>query len=242
MDLEPIGENTSDATNPTDSTIASDLPASPWPELSAIELRVLGCLLEKAMTTPDIYPLTLNALTNACNQKSNRDPVMTLGESDISRALDRLRHTHHLAALVHTAGSRTEKFKHTLSQVIPSITPDQAAILCELILRGPQTVGELRTRATRLTAFDDLAAVQTTLDLLANHSEAPLVVRLPREPGRREARWAHLLGGPVAAAAEPEPITSTPPDAPALQEQIDQLKEEVAALRAELDSFRRQFD
>ncbi len=192
------------------------------------------------MATPDIYPLTLNSLTSACNQKSNRDPVMSLSESDVVEALDTLRHKHQLAALVHTAGSRTEKFKHTISSVI-TLNPETAAVLCELMLRGPQTVGELRTRATRLNGLNSLEEVQTILNALAHHPDGPVVVQLPRQPGRRESRWMHVLGGTVEAAPAdvPEPVL---PQSGNVQEQLNELKAEVAAIREELAAFRKQFE
>jgi len=209
-------------------------PAAAWPLLTPVEVRVLGCLIEKAATTPEYYPLTRNALVNACNQKSNRDPVMSLTEDDVEGALDALRHTHRLAALVHTAGSRSEKFKHTLTVRIP-VNREQAAVLCELFLRGPETVGEVRTRASRLCPFEKLDDVQRTLDELAHHADGALAVKLPREPGRREARWMHVLAGTPAfdavepsAPAEPEPVVSD-------------LEDEVRRLRAELDELKTAF-
>lgn len=219
-------------------------PAPVWPVLSKTQVRVLGCLMEKANTTPEYYPLTLNALTNACNQKSNRDPLMSLTESDVIDALDGLRHTHRLAALVHTAGSRVEKFKHTLSQVI-ELHPRQAAILCELLLRGPETVGELRTRASRLHPFHDLNEVQNMLDELAAHPGGPLVVRLPREPGRRESRWMHVLAGTPEAAADEEPpdtAMANPNELILLQQEVADLKTELVALKEEFARFRQQFE
>lgn len=204
-----------------------------WPVLRPVEVRVLGSLLEKAVTTPEYYPLTLNALTNACNQKSNRDPVMSLTSDDVERALDVLRHTHRLVGLVHTSGSRSEKFKHTLANRIP-VNRQQAAILCELFLRGPETVGELRTRATRLCPFERLDEVQQALDELATHPDGPLAVKLPREPGRREARWMHLLvGAPEGVSAEPAPVHAGHDSA--------DLGDEVRRLRAELDELKAAF-
>jgi uncharacterized protein len=223
-----------------DETVSAPMA---WPTLKAIQVRVLGCLMEKAVTTPEYYPLTLNSLTNACNQKSNRDPLMSLSEDVVVQALDTLRHTHRLVALVHTAGSRTEKFKHTIGQIIP-LNPPQAAVLCELFLRGPETVGELRTRASRLHPFQDLDEVQQILDALARHPGGALVVKLPREPGRREPRWMHLLAGqpemePEVAGEEP----SVAPDAiAALQEEIRELRAECMQIRTEWEDFRRQFE
>ena len=207
--------------------------APAWPVLTPVEVRVLGCLIEKAATTPEYYPLTLNALVNACNQKSNRDPVMSLTDSDVAGALDSLRHTHRLAALVHTAGSRAEKFKHTLAERIP-VDREQAAVLCELFLRGPETVGELRTRASRICPFERLEDVQKTLDALAHHPDGPLVVKLPREPGRREARWMHVL------CSVPESGTVEPAAAPA-PSAFSELEEEVRRLRVELDELKTAF-
>lgn len=213
---------------------------SNWPLLTPVQARILGCLIEKAITTPDQYPLTLNALVNACNQKSNRDPVMSLSESDVVLGLDGLRHDHRLAALVHTSGSRVEKYRHSISDVI-KLNPEQAAILCELLLRGPETVGELRTRASRMHELRDLSHVQQLLDDLATHPGGRLVMKLPREPGRRESRWMHLLSGPVdvEAVTEPEaPSTNTLQ----LQKEIDQLRAELESLKAEFAQFKQQFD
>lgn len=216
-----------------------------WPVLSKVQVRVLGCLMEKANTTPEYYPLTLNALTNACNQKSNRDPILSLSDADVMDALDGLRHTHQLAALVHTAGSRVEKFKHTVTQVI-QLNPQQAAVLCELLLRGPETVGELRTRASRLHSFRDLNEVQTVLDELVAHPGGPLVVRLPRESGRRESRWMHVLAGTPEAKPDNEPRKTSPQvvtgESDALQEELKQIKAELETLKAEFVQFRRQFE
>ena len=216
-------------------------PVSAWPVLTPTEVRVLGCLMEKAATTPEYYPLTLNALTNACNQKSNRDPVMSVSDSEVQEALDGLRHTHRLAALVHTAGSRAEKFKHTLTSRIPVERP-QAALLCELFLRGPETVGELRTRASRLCPFERLDEVQKALDELATHPDGALVVRMPREPGRREARWMHVLGGmPQADAGETAAMPEAVPPS-AMEEEVQRLRAEVDALKAAFAEFQRQFE
>lgn len=232
--------NDSDGTIPGD-TVEADAPAPAWPLLSAVQVRVLGCLMEKAATTPEYYPLTINALTNACNQKSNRDPVMSVADSDVQDALDGLRHTHRLAALVHTAGSRSEKFKHTLTSRIP-VTREQAAILCELFLRGPETVGELRTRASRLCPFAQLEDVQKALDELAAHPEGALVVKLPREPGRREARWMHVLGGVPEAGVDVEPAEPKPETPSALEEEVRRLRAEVEELKATFAAFKRQFE
>ncbi len=205
--------------------------------LSAQEIRVLGCLIEKEVTTPEYYPLTLNALVNACNQKSNRDPVMQLSEEEAMRALDQLRFTHQLVALVHVSGSRVPKYKHTLTAKY-RLSPEEVAILCELFLRGPQTVGELRTRASRLHAFAALNAVEKTLQELAENGEGAMVARLPRESGRRESRYVHLLGGAPEQVVPVESSSESPAGVPGLHERVRTLELEVEALRDEVRQLR----
>jgi uncharacterized protein len=178
--------------------------------LDAVQIRVLGALIEKEIATPEGYPLSLNALVNACNQRSSRDPVMELAEEEVRQALHVLEDME-LTAVVRD--SRVAKYEHRIRTVL-NLRRDETAVLCLLFLRGPQTPGELRSRADRLYSFDDLEAVQSTLERLASRGSispdenpggapatGPLVVVLPRQPGSREARWAHLLGGPVEAAA-----------------------------------------
>ena len=162
--------------------------------LSQIETRVLGALIEKQITTPDYYPLTLNALTIACNQKSNRDPVLTLEETTVVRVLDDLREKK-LAWRVTGVGSRVPKYRHDITNVY-KLSPQEVAIVCVLFLRGPQTPGELRSRTSRLYEFDNLEEVETTLIGLMER-EDPYVIKLPREIGRREQRYAHLFSGEV---------------------------------------------
>ncbi len=166
-------------------------------QLNAIEARVLGALMEKESTTPEYYPLSLNALVNACNQKSNREPVMELGEADVRTALFALDQL----ALVRTlADGRVSKFEHRVRDGLGTpLRRDEVAVLCLLLLRGPQTPAELRARSERLYGFDDNAAVQATLERMAAREE-PLTVLLARQPGSREARWMHLLCGPVSEA------------------------------------------
>ena len=159
--------------------------------LDDIEARVVGCLVEKDLATPEYYPLTLNALTNACNQKSNRDPVMLFEETDVIRALDSLRKKQ--MAHQSAEGVRAAKYCHNLEAVL-NLDPEDLAILAELLLRGPQTVGELRNRAERMCPVGDLQAVEELLQNLMEREE-PLVMRLPRQPGRKEHRFAHLLSG-----------------------------------------------
>src|ERR1700739_556352 len=170
--------------------------------LTPIEARVLGALIEKEITTPEYYPLSLNALTNACNQKSNRDPVLHIEESQVRKALNHLEYQS-LVRSVSSTDSRVTKFEHRLQDAFNFYRPE-VAVLCELLLRGPQTPGELRTRASRMHAFDDLESVQSALPRLAKR-EPPLVTLLPRQPGTKEARYAHLLGesSPTASSAPP---------------------------------------
>jgi uncharacterized protein len=205
--------------------------------LNDSEVRVLGCLIEKELATPEYYPLTLNALTNACNQKSNREPVMSLEEGDVVRALDSLRFKQ--LALVSAEGGRVAKYRHILAEQL-RLSPAELAVLAELLLRGPQTVGELRTRAERMHRFADLAAIEAVLEELMARTP-PLVARLPRQPGRKEQRHAHLFSG------EPELTADERPPAPgaarlrvmAENERIAELEEEVAVLRTEVAELRR---
>src|SRR5579871_4970107 len=169
-------------------------------ELSPIEARVIGCLIEKQITTPDQYPLSLNALLNACNQKSNRDPVMSADEATIQSTLDHLLRKH-LVIEKSGFGSRVPKYQHRFcnTEFGPlKFTPQELAIVCELLVRGPQTPGELRTRASRMAPFAETSDVEAALARLAERADGPYVVRLAREPNRRDSRWAHLFSGPVA--------------------------------------------
>ncbi len=215
-----------------------DIVVSP---LSAAEVRVLGSLVEKAVTTPDYYPLTLAALTNACNQLTNRDPVVAFTESDVVRALDALREKN-LASLFHGADSRVPKYKHKLTDEF-LLTPAEVGVLCVLMLRGPQTIGELRTRTERLYPFGNLAEVEETLRALAEHTPQPLVAKLPRQPGTKESRYAQLLSG----QPETGPAERTLPAEPATlavraeNERLAKLETDHAALRTELEELKRQF-
>lgn len=220
------------------------------PPLSAPEVRVLGALIEKALTTPDYYPLTLNALTNACNQLTNREPVVSYDETTVVRAIDGLRDKR-LASLFSGAESRVAKYKHTLTDAL-LLTPAEVALLTVLLLRGPQTLGELRTRAERLFRFDTLPEVEEALNALAARQPQPLVARLPRAPGTKESRYTHLLSGPaeipssgvMPGTAETIPPSSSagPAAAPARadDERIAKLETEVAALRQDLAELRQQ--
>jgi uncharacterized protein len=208
--------------------------------LTPVEARVLGALIEKEVTTPEYYPLSLNAILNAANQKSNRDPVMDLDEDAARRAL----HSLNDQGLARSAAtdSRVPKFEHRLAEVF-NFHRHEIALLCVLLLRGPQTPGELRTRTDRLYQFDDLSAVHSALNLLMNR-EPPLVKVLPRQPGTKEARYVHLLSGDVRESVS-QPADSPSSAAPAQSTVCDSmrlalLEEEVVALRAEVASLKRQ--
>ena len=211
--------------------------------LTAVEVRVLGALVEKEMATPEYYPLTLNALLNACNQKSNRDPAVSYDEDTVAEAIDSLREKR-LAAVITGAGMRVPKYRELLSESL-NLGRRELAILCELMLRGPQTVGELRDRAGRLHPFADLDEVESILRRLMEWQPDPLAVRLARQPGTKEQRNAHLLSGEPAAAASAE----APPEVPArgerlaaLEAEVRELRNEVRALGERLDKFRAQFE
>ena len=216
--------------------------------LDPIEIRVLGALYEKARTTPDNYPLSLNALTNACNQASNREPVMALAETEVSAAVDRLRKRQMVRAIVHSGG-RITKFQHLMDDAL-GLTNRQLAVLSVLMLRGVQTAGELRTRTQRLHEYEDVADVESALEGLASRAEGALVVRLPRRIGQREERWGQLLGGAVVEAPEGPPEAERPARAAApdegriaaLETELAALREELAELRGELAAFRKQFE
>ncbi|MGB8508559.1 MAG: YceH family protein, partial [Pyrinomonadaceae bacterium] len=168
--------------------------------LNETEVRVVGALVEKQVTTPEYYPLTLNALVHACNQTSNRDPVVSFDEKTVAHALETLREKN-LVYIFYGSDSRVPKYKHILTEIY-RLTAQELAAMCVLMLRGPQTVGEVRGRTNRLYNFEGLADVEATLEALANREDGPLVARLPRQPGRKEARYAHLLAGEVAADFE----------------------------------------
>jgi len=213
-------------------------------ELAPIEARVIGCLIEKQITTPDQYPLSLNALVNACNQKSNRDPVISADDAEIQATLDHLIRKH-LVIEKSGFGSRVPKYQHRFcnTEFGPlKFTPQELAIVCELLVRGPQTPGELRTRAARMASFSEVGQVETALETLSSRADGPFVVRLPREPGRRDSRYAHLFSGPVTIPALTEQSIAAPSvaSAPApsrlerLEEEVRQLKEELRDIKARL--------
>lgn len=219
-------------------------PDKPAPLLTFEESRVLGCLLEKEATTPDQYPLTFNALYSACNQSSNREPVTDFGTDTVEEAMEGLRYKK-LSILVHQAGARVPKCKHTLENKFPYLTKGQTALLCVLLLRGQQTVGELRQRTERLHPFADIERVQTVLDEMADYSPEPLVKLIPAGGGRRAATYVHLLCGDVA----PMPVTSgssrgESAGIPAsswraeMEEEITSLKADVLALKSEIEALK----
>ena len=217
-------------------------------DLSPVEVRIVGSLLEKEVTTPEYYPLSLNALTLACNQKSNRDPVMSLADETVAAALEPLR-SKGLVFFVHESGSRVEKYRQRLSEVL-NLDRRELAILCALMLRGFQTVGELRERTQRLYAFDDLAAVESCLNRMMERGPAPLAVKLPRLAGSKEPRYAHLLSGiPEVSEIETHGTASDQVGRSsqverigALENEVAALKQEVAELRRHLAEFRKQFE
>lgn len=213
-------------------------------ELTALEARVIGCLIEKAITTPDQYPLSLNALTNACNQKSNRDPIMDLDERTVQQTVDSLTRKHMLLEKS-GFGSRVQKYQHRFCNTgfgAPTFSPLETAIVCELLVRGPQTPGELRTRAARMAEVSDTSEVELALTNLATREDGPYVVQLPRESGRRDSRYAHLFSGDVeipeaSVAAIPEVRPRTPSDRPQ-SDRIGRLEELVSELRRELNELK----
>lgn len=207
--------------------------------LSEAEARVLGSLIEKELTTPAYYPLSLNALTNACNQKSNRDPFMNLDEDTVRQALRSLE-KNGLAGPADNMESRVTKYEHRLQEAY-NFTRHEIAILCELLLRGPQTPGELRNRADRMHAFEDLGIVHSTLQRLMKR-EPPLARILPKQPGTKEARYAHLLSGDVAAWEPPLQSSESSPGGPGYGERIARLEEQVTALTEQFAAFRKQFE
>jgi uncharacterized protein len=216
--------------------------------LTATEVRVLGSLIEKDITTPDYYPLSLNALVNACNQKNNREPAMNVTESEVREALDGLQNQG-LAGPAHGADSRVTKFEHRAYEKL-NLGRREIAVLCVLLLRGPQTPGELRGRTERLYNFEDLGDVQSTLQRLIER-DPPLVRVLPRQPGTKEARYVQLLAGdsePAAATSSSaihrtsESGTNESSEREDIQQQLAQLRQEVSELKQQFADFKKQFE
>lgn len=215
------------------------------PNLTDVEVRVLGSLIEKDITTPDYYPLSLNALVNACNQKNNRDPVMTLGEDEVRQALNSLQEKR-FAGPASGADSRVTKYEHRLQEAF-NFDRRETAVICVLLLRGAQTPGELRGRTERMYRFEALEDVVSTLDRLAQR-EPPLLVMLARQPGTKESRYMHLFAGEppaqeLAAARPPSPTIPAEPDRLArLEAEVEELRRELADVQRQLAEFRKQFE
>jgi uncharacterized protein YceH (UPF0502 family) len=209
--------------------------------LTDIETRVLGSLVEKQVTTPEYYPLTLNALTLACNQKNNRNPVTSYSENQVAEALESLREKN-LAYIFYGSTSRVPKYKHVMPEVI-HLSPPETALMCVLMLRGPQTLGELRGSASRLHDFASLEEVEQTLNELIARDSDPLVARLPRQPGQKDGRFAHLLSGEInlESLAESERVAPTSRRT-GLEEKVEALAAEVEKLKEQFEQFKRQFE
>ena len=211
--------------------------------LNEVEARIVGCLIEKEATTPEYYPLTLNALVAACNQKSNRFPVVEYDEKTVSQALEDLREKN-IVYVFYGSTSRVPKYKHILPRLL-EIDLHEVAIICVLLLRGFQTIGELKERSQRIYEFESLNEVHQTLDELRKRDE-PLITELPKQPGQKEARYAHLLSGEISAEML-ESVPHTPTQArqdqiAKLEAEIEELKTNYATLRAEFEEFKKQFE
>jgi uncharacterized protein len=212
-------------------------------ELSPLEARVIGCLIEKQITTPDQYPLSLNALANACNQKSNRDPVMVLDEPTIQRTVDDLVRKHFVVERS-GFGSRVPKYQHRFCNTefgALKFTPQELAIICELLVRGPQTPGELRTRASRMASFSEVGEVEAALESMRTRADGPFVVRLPREPGRRDSCYAHLFSGAITGSSieDEGQGVKVSSDSAQTSSRLDRLEEQVQQLREELSDLKK---
>jgi uncharacterized protein YceH (UPF0502 family) len=210
--------------------------------LNEVEVRVLGSLVEKQITTPEYYPLTLNALTNACNQKSNREPVVSFNEPTVTQAIESLRDKN-LVYVFYGSTSRVPKYKHMMPEVL-HLDQREVALLCVLMLRGAQTTGELKERTGRLADFTALGEVEEALNSLSVREEQPLVVKLPRQPGQKEARYAHLLAGdyPADQLIEETSLENKSVMKRAGDGRLTKLEDEVVALRAEVTELRRQLE
>ena len=209
-------------------------------ELTAHEARIIGCLIEKQVTTPDQYPLSLNALTNACNQKSNRHPVLALEEREVQSLVDGLM-KRQLVLEKSGFGSRVPKYQHLFCNTqfgSLKFSPQGTAIICELLLRGPQTPGELRTHAARLAPLKEVSEVELELEELMTRPDGPFVAKLPREPGRRESRYMQLFCGDAPPAAETGDRAEVSAPREALEDRVAMLEAQVAALRLEIEALR----
>ena len=212
------------------------------PILSDIETRALGSLIEKQVTTPEYYPLTLNALTAACNQKYNRNPVTAYSDDQVAAALESLREKN-LAYVFYGSTSRVPKYKHVVPEVL-HLSPPELALICVLMLRGAQTPGELRGNASRLHNFAGLEEVEETLNGLMSRDPDPLVTRLPRQPGKKEVRYAHLLNGDIVVETAPEPLArpKQPDRMSALEQEVASLKSQIEQLQQQFEGFKKQFE
>ena len=213
--------------------------------LNDIEVRVLGSLVEKQVTTPEYYPLTINAVMLACNQKNNRNPVTAYSEEQVAEAVESLRERN-LTYVFYGSTSRVPKYKHVMPEVLHLSQP-QLSLMCVLMLRGSQTLGELRERASRLHEFSSLEEVEATLNSLISREPEPLVVRLPRQAGQKEVRFTHLLAGEVTVDAaigeQPQRRTSAQADRlSSLQEDVTALKAQMEELRVQFENFKKQFE
>jgi len=209
-------------------------------EFSANEARVIGCLIEKEITTPDQYPLSLNALTNACNQKTNREPVLELRETDVQQSVDSLMKKYMVSDKSAGYGGRVTKYKHRFCNTefgSLKFSAQELGIICVLLLRGPQTPGELRARTARLCEFADAAAVEAALQTLLSREDGPFIARLPRAAGARESRYAHLFSGNIESVEEPAAAEEAAPGVPTLSQRVGQLEESVRQLQAQIDAL-----
>jgi uncharacterized protein len=210
-------------------------------ELSPHEARIVGCLIEKEITTPDQYPLSLNALTNACNQKTNREPVLELAESEVQQAVDSLMKKYLVSDKSAGYGGRVTKYKHRFCNTefgSLKFSKQELGVICVLLLRGPQTPGELRSRTNRLCEFADADEVETTLKALMTREDGPFIARLPRAAGARESRYAHLFSGAMDSAPEPEAAEPPSANAPTLSQRVSALEELVEQLRATVEALK----
>jgi uncharacterized protein len=212
-------------------------------EFNPNEARVIGCLIEKEITTPDQYPLSLNALTNACNQKTNREPVLNLSEAEVQQAVDSLMKKYMVSDKSAGYGGRVTKYKHRFCNTefgSLKFSKQELGIICVMLLRGPQTPGELRSRTNRLCEFADAEEVETTLRNLMSREDGPFIARLSRAPGARESRYAHLFSGMLESATEPSPETAEPvaTGGPSLGQRVAALEDLVAQLRTELETLK----
>jgi uncharacterized protein len=217
--------------------------------LSEIEVRVLGSLVEKEITTPEYYPLTLHSLTVACNQKNNRNPVTAYDENTVARALETLREKN-LSYVFHGSSSRVPKYKHVMTEVM-HLNPPELSVMGALMLRGPQTMGEVRGNASRFFEFSGLEEVETTINALISKEPEPMVVRLPRQPGQKDARFVHLLSGPPSPELLMEIETHSRATQPRrgeservekIEQEFEGLKEEFRALQRQFEEFKKQFE